>query len=68
MSRQIRVSVELNIGGHRIPPAYYDLPENWDEMSAKEQDELLASYAEEELAAHASSGASVVDKNAEDAS
>lgn len=66
--RRIRVSCEVNFAGCEIEDAYYDLPGNWDAMSAKERDDYLTELAVNELSLYAGSGASVVDENGEDAS
>lgn len=64
-ARRIRVSCEVDFAGCEIEDEYYDLPENWDELSAKEQDDHLSDLAMNELSMHATSGASVVDENDE---
>lgn len=62
--RKIRVNVEIPWPGIADVEEYYDLPDNWDEMSAKEQDEHLVMLATEELAnTGVGSGATVVDED-----
>lgn len=63
--RRIRVTCEVNFAGCDIEDAYHDLPDDWDEMSEREQEKYLTELAVEELSNHASSGACVVDENGE---
>jgi hypothetical protein len=65
MARRIRVSVEVNYAGIDIPDDYEDLPEDWDEMSAKDRDDYLRDLAVDALSLVAGSGACVVDENDE---
>lgn len=62
---ELRVRVSVEISNPNDSVEYYDLPDEWDEMSTDERDAFLTESAVEALATHASSGACVVDENDE---
>lgn len=63
--RKIRVTVDLPWPGISDVEEYYDLPDGWDAMSAKERDAVLVDMAVTELEnTGVGSGASVVDVDA----
>jgi hypothetical protein len=60
-TRKIRVTAELYIAGHHIPPEYEDLPEGWDDWPEDKQDKYLTTLATEMLAEYAGCGADVIE-------
>jgi hypothetical protein len=62
--RKIRVTVELPWAGISNIEEYYDLPDDWDSMTAKERDEHLTMLAMTELEnTGVGCGATVVDED-----
>lgn len=49
MARKIHVTVEIPWSGIDNVDEYYDLPDGWDQMSTKEQDDILNDMGATEL-------------------
>lgn len=61
-NRKIRVTVEFGYAGISTVEEYYDLPEDWDSLPVKDQENILEDYGATELSnCGVGYGASVVE-------